>query len=231
MNKKQKSLLAVYAIVFVVFNILYFIIPFPKTPCVWTAYAFALVAVILGCGITFYAFKDTETLRSKVYGFPVFRIGYIYLFAQLIVSIVIFIINIFVVVPLWIGAALSVVILGLALIGVIATDNARDIIEDFEKKAEKATEKITYFKLDVSGIISVCRDADVKKKLNVLSDKLKYSDPVSSPKLAEAENKIAYEISQLSKIVNSESKDDVVSKIDDIIAMLENRNNMCKALK
>ena len=231
MNKKQKSVIAVYAIIFVVFNILYYCIPFPKLPSVWIAYVFSLISIILGYFITVYAFKNTTELRSKVYGFPIFRIGYLYLFAQIVLSCIVFLISCFVYIPLWLSVILSVLLLGAALIGVIAADNTRDVIEELETKSEIKTKKITYFNLDIAGLVSSCKDPEIKQKLEKLSEKFKYSDPVSSEELAETEAKIEKEIKVLSELLISGNTKSVISQIDLITGMLENRNRMCKALK
>ncbi len=231
MNKKFKSLIAVYAIIFVLFNILFFVIPFTKSTVIWLMYVFTIVSVVLGFGITVFAFKNDEDLRSKVYGYPVFRVGIIYTLLQLAVFFILCIINSLVHVPIWIGAVLGSILLAVALIGVIITDNVRDIVEAIDIKTEQKIKTITLFKLDISSLAGKCTDSDTRKKLLKLSDELRYSDPVSSDELAQAEHNIKAGIEELAVMLESGDKAKTEQKIEKISTMLADRNRRCKALK
>ncbi len=231
MGKKFKSVLAVYAILLLVFNFLFFLIPFAKNGAVWVMYPFTLVSLFLGCGITCYAFKSGASLRSKVYGYPVFRIGYVYTLAQLICCVIICAINAYKAVPLWLSAVICILILAAALIGVILTDNTRDTIEKIDKETAVKTRQMTYFKLDIASLADVCTDSEVKKRLSVLAEKLKYSDPVSCDELTEIEGEISNGVDELTQMINADSSDKVIDKINVLINMLADRNRRCKALK
>lgn len=231
MNKIQKSLISVCAIVFVVLSVLYFAIPFPKNTASWIAYTACVIAVVFVWFTANIAFKGTETLMSKVYGFPVFRIGYIYLIAQVIFTIILCCINIVYLVPAWIAVVISVIFLAMALIGIIVTDNARDVVEKIDMETESEINKVTYFKLDIAFVSDMCNDSELKKKLNVLSDKFRYSDPVSCDELTGIEKQIYDEIEKLKEIVKENNREAVEEKITYVTNLLEDRNRKCKALK
>ena len=57
MSKKRTSVIAVYAIVLVLFNVLFFAVPFAKAASGWVCWGFSLLAVILGCGVSLFAFS------------------------------------------------------------------------------------------------------------------------------------------------------------------------------
>lgn len=230
MNKSMKSLIAIYGIIFVIITVIGVAIPFEKTQSVIIAYGFSVISLIAGPIIFHYAFKGTETLTSKVYGFPIFRIGYIYTAIQMIFTILITIVSAFVNVPAWVSVVVSVLFMGGAAIGVIASDNARDIIENQEATDQIKTKTMTYFRLDISSVADMCSNADVKKKVMALSEKLKYSDPVSNEQLVEIESKILKEIGELKNIVNDDV-DKAIVKVDAINLLVDDRNRRCKALK
>lgn len=231
MNKAQKSLILVCVILLVVLSVLFFAIPFPKNASAWVAYVFSVIAVVFGWFVANIAFIGTETLQSKVYGFPVFRIGYIYVIAQVIFTVIVCIINIAYPVPVWVSIVVVVILLAMALIGVIAADNARDVVENIDEQVEVKTKNVTYFKLDMSSIVDICDDSELKKKLYSLSEKIKYSDPVSCDETVEIENKISYEIENLKNIVLENNKEVAIKKINYITNLLADRNRKCKALK
>ena len=230
-NKKKNSMIMIYAIIFILYNILFWVIPFPKNISSVITYIFTLAAIILSGFITDYAFKNTQTLKSKVYGFPIFRVGYIYLIAQVTFSVMVYLLNIFIKLPVWIAIVVSVIFLAMVLAGVILIDNTRDVVEEVEKKTEIQTRKMTYFRLDVAGLVDFCKDGEVKKKLAVLSEDFKYSDPVSNPELVEIEDKITKEVEELRNLIAQNDTAAMTEKIGHITILLKDRNRRCKALK
>lgn len=87
MNKKTKSAFLVYAIILAVYLVLFFVIPFPKGAVAWISFVFTIIAIVGGAGITYYAFSKGNDLKTKVYGFPVFRMGFVYSAVQLMLNL------------------------------------------------------------------------------------------------------------------------------------------------
>lgn len=230
MYKKNVSIMAVYAIIFVVYNILFWVIPFPKNTASIVVYIFSLVSIIAALGITYIAFKKGNDVKSKLYGFPVFKVGIMYMTIQILFGVIICIAGCFTEVPVWISVALSVILAGLVGVGVIATDNARDIVEKQEAETAKKTRNVTQFRLSVDNIIDICKDAELKKQLTSLADDIRYSDPVSAPELEEIEKKLIGAVDELKDLVaGGDGK--AVEKISEIKTMLVDRNRQCKAYK
>lgn len=229
--KKQKSVIAVYIILFILYSVIFFAVPFHKGETAWIAYVFSVIALVFSCVITIYSFSKSDDLRSKVYGFPVFRIGYIYLAVQMILGVILFVIGTFIDVPTWISVVTSIVLLGLALIGVIATDNARDIIEDEEESVAVKTQKMTYFRLDVEGLLEGCQDKELRKSLEHLLEEVRYSDPVSSEELKENEQRLTDTTSKLREEIFAGKVDDAKKTVELVEGLLADRNRRCKAGK
>lgn len=229
MSKKSRSVLAIYAIIFVAYCVLFFAVPFPKNGASLAAFAFSAVAIIAGCGISLYAFKN-EGLKSKIYGFPVFRIGFVYMIVQLIVGAVIIVISIFTELPLWIPVAASVLIMAFAGIGIIGSDNARDIITEQQEKTEQAISQMKTFRLDMGNIVEICSFPELKKPLQKLSDDFRYSDPVTSEELSGVEENLKAQVKALSALVNTD-KELAQKKISEVSALLADRNRRCRELK
>ncbi len=231
LNKRQISLIAVYVIVLIVFNVIFFAAPFEKNGCSWVMYAFSNVSIIFGLCISFYAFNSGNSedgLQSKVYGFPIFRVGIIYMVMQVAISIILFAIGHFTRVPTWVGVIVSVLLLGIAAIGVIATDNVRDIVEQNEKVVKEKTIQMRRFKLDFDGIAPYANDPELKKELEKLAEKVKYSDPVSSDDLQEIEEELQAETNNLRNLVKGGNVEEARAKLTLVSNILEDRNRRCK---
>lgn len=231
MNKKQKSIVLIYAILLFIFNIMFFLIPFRKNVPVWLEYVFTWCAFGASLYATFKAFENGKDVRSKLYGYPIFRVGYLCVIAQVVVCVVICSVNAFINVPVWIAAILSILILAFGAIGFIVTDNARDVIEQIEEQTDRATEAVTYFRLNVTSVCGYCKDSELKKKLEKLNEKFQYSDPVSSSELVEIENKIGEAIRKLETFVREGNVQKTEEYIYELDSMLADRNRLCKATK
>ena len=168
---------------------------------------------------------------SKFYGFPVFRIGVLYVVIQLALTVVIYIIGAFVDVPFWVGFLLSVLLGGAAAIGCITTDNARDIIEEIDNKTYEETKTVMFFQTDIADVLDLCKSEKARPVLAKLVNKFKYSDPVSSPETEESEVVIKNAIDDLRNSIRTLGDDDLLQKIENIDNLLSSRNRICEKSK
>lgn len=235
MNKFDKNTiknLTIFAVVLVIYNVLSFAIPFKHTPTFWGAYIFGMVSIILQLGIVLLAANGAETLRKKVYAFPVFRMGIIYLAVQLGVSLVFtvaanFIENF----PGWIVYVISVIILGVFIILVLLTDTAKDEIIKLEEEEERQTVQIKTFRINIDSIMRRVDDKELQKLLEKLSDTAKYSDPVSCEELYAIENEITEKIGELGSTIQIGDISYAKVLAGQIIDLFEDRNAQCKMYK
>lgn len=229
-SKKKNSLYIVFGIVAIVYMVSFCVIPFKKRAASWVAFVFGIIAIVGACAIVSYALSKGSELKSKVYGFPIISLGYSFFVAQLALVIIVSVAAAFVPTPVWIPLVISVLLIGLVSIGVIATENARDIIEAQDQNIINTTKQTTLFRLDVDSLLDGCIDADVRKKLEKLAEEFKYSDPVSSDELEGIEQEISNELDDL-RVVLSVNEDESKQRIDRIMNLLADRNRRCKAMK
>lgn len=230
-NKRIKSILLMHAIAMIVYIVLVTIMPFSKPAGSWVVFAFTILSFALGAAISIYAFDKGDTLVSKFYGYPVFRIGFLYTIIQIIASVLIFTVGAFVNLPYWVGLSVSILLLGIALVGVIVTDNARDYVEEIDTKTIITTGTFTRFNIDVADILDACNNPEVYEPLKKLNEKFKYSDRVSSPATEEKEEEIKQEIEKLKNIINNESTENIIDEIKLISNLLSSRNRICESGK
>lgn len=229
MNKKQKSTIAVFAILTIVYNVLFFSIPFPKNKTVWCGYVFTWVALAVSLYAVKMAFDSGKELESKVYGYPVFRIGVIYMIAQLIVGLFFDFLGLVLAVPMWILMVISVLMFGVALIGMIATDNARDIVEQTVEKNRAQIKPMKIFKLDIASLADMAENGVLKNSLKKLEEDIRYSDPVSNNNLQEIEGQIQGEIGILRGMLAAKGAEQtILEQIQKVKNLVEERNRMCK---
>lgn len=177
------------------------------------------------------AFNAKKTLVSKIYGYPIFRVGAVYALAQFVVGVIICAVAALVYVPYWIPLLLSIILLSTAAIGVIATDNTRDLVEQVDEAAVADTEKITHFQIDIAGIVDCCEDDTLKAELKKLDDALRFSDPVSNAHTKELEEKLVILLDELKVFIENSKFDEAAAYIKKISNALAKRNRICKVTK
>lgn len=231
LDKKAKSTIAVYTIILIVYVLAFLIVPFNKIAASWISFFFTVVAIVGSLFVCGYAFKTKETLVSKIYGFPIFRVGVFYALVQLGVGIVICAVSAFVAVPYWIAFLLSVILLGAAAIGIIIADNTRDLIEEIDDSVKEETENITFFQINIASIVDECENDEVKAELLKLNELFQLSDPVTNDNTKEIEATITTMLSELKTIIVDGSENDIKARIKKITNVLNERNRICKASK
>lgn len=231
-NKRKKSVVAIYIIVAVVYALLGAVIPvLHESATSWIVYGFTILSILAGMFITLFAFSKEETLISKFYGFPVFRIGEVYTATQIIVSIVICILDYFFDIPYWIGLGISILLLGATAVGVIAADNSRDYIEEIDAKEKSSTRTMTILQNEIVEIYELCKNEEAKDQLQKLVVKFKYSDPVSTSKSKIVEVDLSEELQKLERLVLGNDAEETLKQVDAVSQLLSSRNRICELSK
>ena len=109
MNKNAIRWWVVLGVVLVVYNVLAFALPFPKKAVFAVSYLFTMIAILAQIYVIRTAFYRGEGVKSKFYGFPIAKLGVIYLAVQLIAGLVFMALGL--IVPVWLPLALYVVLL------------------------------------------------------------------------------------------------------------------------
>ena len=227
MNKKVKSIIAVYAILLFVYAVLFVAIPFNKNTASWLSFAFTVVAIMSSLFICGFAFFKKQTLVSKIYGFPIFKLGILYASVQFIAGIIICVISAFVPVWSWIPVVIFVLLSGIVAIGIIAADNSRDFIEETDENTKNETLFIKSLTVDAEVLISQAENDVIKAECERVFEAIRYSDPVSKEELSSCESEIEEKFSEFTKATKENSPEEVKKLADEVILFVEKINKKC----
>ena len=233
MNKNLKKYIFVTLIICAIYSCLSFIVPFPhKSQTIfWISYIFGFLSIVVQPFIAIYGFKNSETLKSKLYGWPIIKLGYVYLIVQLSITLVSYIVGAFVEIPLWILLIINIIIICLTLIGLVINESYKDAIENIEINAPITTKFINDLKIDSEMLAKKDVPLELKEQLNKLADEIRYSDPVSTKQLTEIEDEINRKFIQLKEIIIIDKQFDAKEQIDNLILLIKERNKIAKANK
>ena len=229
MNKTKFRTGIVLAVVFVVFTVAAFAIPFRKNGIFWLSYVFGVAAIAAQIYVLQVAFSGQKSLRSKFYGFPIARVGVVYLIVQLVLSLVAMALA--AILPIWVAILADVVVLGAAAVGFVATDAMREEIQRQDTALKKDVSAMRTMQSMARSLAGQCGDAALAKDLEGLSEAFRYSDPVSSDGVMEAETELRRLLEELQKALVDQDYGAAGTLCRRTMAALNERNRLCKLNK
>ena len=190
----------------------------------WPAFVFAVIAILAQLYVAKKAFANGEGARSKFYGFPIARVGVIYLAVQVILWLACMALG--AILPAWVAVVFFVVILA-AAIGFIAVDTIRDEVERQDTALKEDVTAMRALQSKTASIAAQCQDPPLKKVLTSLAEQFRFSDPVSSADTAEAEAGLNELVDLLQAAVVEHDPDSALALVPRIEAALAERNRLC----
>lgn len=225
MPKNKTRMLLLLVIVFAVFSVIAFAVPFRKTTVFWLAYIFGLVAIATQAYIQPKAFAE-EGARSKFYGFPIARVGVYYLAVQLVLSLVFMALA--TVCPVWVELIVFVLLLAVVGVGLIATEAVKEEVERQDVKIKADVALMRGLQSKTSTMASLCAGAPYEAAVKQFAEQVRFSDPVSGPHLAEIEHELSDAIDLLQQAVVDGDADSVETLCKKASVTLTERNRQCK---
>ena len=222
MKKNSTKGYVILGILFVLISIIAFAVPTVKTATFWITYVFTAAAFAAQIVIWKTALGKGETLKSKFLGFPVVHIGIVYTVIQVIAFAVFMFVP---TLPTWSAIVVCSVIAGISAVCMISADAGRNEIERVEAKVQKKVFYIRELQADIELLADNETNADVKKALTQLAEKIRFSDPMSNEQLADLEDKISTKIEELK---TNSSQLEIITELN---SLLDERNKKCKILK
>lgn len=229
MTKNQKRILAVIVIMLIVFSVIAFALPFKKNAVFLLSYLFGVLAIGIQLYVLKVAFAGADTVKSKFYGFPIARIGAIYMAVQILFSVTFMALA--AIAPAWLVILSGVLGFAAAAIGFIGADAMRDEVERQDVKLKADTSCMMTLRSKVYSLVDRCEDAEAKKALASLADEFRYSDPVSEEALITIEYELEKAVSSLQGAVSSGDSNQIKVSCKNISTLLSERNRLCKLSK
>lgn len=229
LNEKEKKGLVVLALLFVVYTLIVLAVPFAKGGMFWLTYLFTAAAFGVQAYVFKLSFEKEAGAKSKFYGFPIARVGVLYLAVQLVLGLVFMALA--AVAPVWLALVLYLALLVAAAVGVIATDSIRDEVERQDTQLKKNVATMRALQSKAAALPARCEDAAAKAALEKLAEEFRYSDPVSASALTDLETDMAATMEELSVAVTDGDNAAVLALCKKISATLAERNRLCKLNK
>ena len=233
MKKSFKAYVVIWAIFLAVFNVICFVTPGEAAGmskfggAFWIGYIFITLAFIgqLVCAVM--AFKEKST-QKFFYKLPLITVSYTGLVLTIIVGAVCMAIpNL----PNWVGIIACLLVLAFNAVAVIKANVAAEVVSDIDDKIKAQTAFVKISTVETQNILNRAKTEKVKAECKKVYEAIRYSDPMSSPALAEEEAEISAKIRNLKAAVLSGEDETAISTAQDLLLLIGERNNKCKLLK
>lgn len=226
--KNRRSVLAVGAILLAVVLLIAFAVPFARTGVFYIALGFEIAAFLVALFAAHVAFEKGEDTRSRFYGFPIARIGAVYLIAETALSLILMALSR--ICPAW-AAVAQAILLAAAAVGMISADALRSEAVRQDVKLKTDVSRMRTLQSRALTLPGRAANAETKRALNALSDAMKYSDPVSSEATAEAEETLASLLDEIEKSLVGGDEAAAGALCAQAGAALTERNRICRLNK
>lgn len=213
------------AIILAVYSIVAFAAPFKMTTVFWIAYIFGVIAIAYQIYVFRISFAQGEDVKSKFYGFPIARIGVVYMAIQLVLSLIEMCLASFI--PTWIVIIINIIPIAVASIGCIAADVMRDEIVRQDIQLKQDVSRMRALQSLSASLVGQCSDNMLKGDIQKLADEFKFSDPVSSEATLEMEAELDIQIKELQKTLIDGDSESAKSLCVKLLAALSERNRVC----
>lgn len=225
MKKDMLRAILVAAVVFAVYNLVAFVVPFAHTAAFWVSYVFTLLAFPVVAASIYIAFLKNPDAKSRFYGFPIARIGVIYGIGQLAVSLLVMALA--AIIPWWLPMLVYAIGFGAAVIGLVGAEAVVDEIRELDTKLKKDVSLMRALQSKVSQLAAQTDDPAIL----ALAEEFRYSDPVSSNAIADAEADLAAAVDQLQAAYIDGDNEVLPQLCRKTSALLSERNRLCKLNK
>lgn len=204
-------------------------VPFVKNAAYWLSFVFTLLAFAAQLYVFKISFRNGESVRSKFYGFPIARIGVMYLAVQLVLGLLVMALAKWL--PAWIGVILFVIVLAVAAVGCIAADMMRDEVERQDVQLKKDVSHMRAMQSKANALVNQCDKPEIKTELEKLAEDFRFSDPVSSEALADIEASLSACLDELQRSLTDGDMDSAAVLCRRAKTALAERNRLCKLNK
>lgn len=227
MKKSFKLYIIIWIISIVTFNIISFVVPTAQIGSFWVGYTLITLMFIVQL-ICSYLFFKQDTKEKIFLNIPIITISYLALFVSIIVgSIFMAITNL----PIWIAITISSLVTAFYLIAVISMKPAIDNIENTDKKVKVQTLFIKSLNIDAQTLKQKASNNEIISIAEKVCEAIRYSDPVSDESLASCENQITLKFKEFEKSVIENNTEVAEKTSNELIILINDRNQKCKLLK
>ncbi len=233
--KRANKYYSIYtAIIFALFNVIAFATPSriagasKYTEQFWIGYLAVVIALLIQTFIANAALGEDDTKETTFLNLPLLSINYSMMMA-------IFAVGLFVMfnpnVKPWQAIIALSVILAFSGFAYVRAFAHKDLSSQVTNKIKAQTAFIKFLTIDAQCLVTTAKDEETKNIATKVFEAIRYSDPMSSDLLADIEASMKSSFEDFKIALNNDDATQIQETSKKLLALIQNRNTKCKALK
>jgi hypothetical protein len=219
-HKNIQLLLMVYVVVFVVYNIILFLIFNDKGTVFWINYGFLVVAFVTQLLSLLLSVKKPN-VETIFFGIPLISLSFFYLMSTVVVSLLfMFYQQIGTTITIIIHLIIFTIFFVIAVLALMA----KDAIIDLNETVKTTVQAHKNQNIDVESLMSYAKSPTSKEALRKLSEVIKYSDPITNESVAKLDDLIKLKIDELKLQLELNNDNSIKSICNEIESIYKERN-------
>ncbi len=222
-----------WAVAFIVINLVIFIMPNMVTGINKVTGSFFVGYILidiafLGQLLCSYIFFKEDRKEKVFLNLPIITISYSALIVSLIVGIICMVVPGF---PFWLGVIICLLVLGFYAISIVKAKAAGQMVGDIDDKIKEQTVFIKSLTADSQSLINYAKNDKSKAMCEKVFEAIRYSDPMSCDAISSIETEITLRFNDFAKMVKEEKEEGLEKLCDEILVLINDRNQKCKLFK
>ena len=232
MKKAFNFYFIIWAVLFALFNVISFVSVGwagveKYTSSFWIGYVFITLTFFGQIICSYIALKDSD-IKKTFYNISLISTSYTGLILSFVFGGLCMLIS---PLPYWVGIILCAIVLAINVISVVKASAASDAVNSIDEKIKVNTFFIKSLTVGAEGLVSRAGNETVKAVCKKVYEAVRYSDPMSNGALYYIESEITVKFSKLSEAVANNNSEATNQIAEELIILLNDRNQKCKLLK
>lgn len=232
MTKVFQCYFIIWAVLFVLFNVISFVSVGwsgieKYTSSFWIGYVFITFAFI-GQIICAYLALREKNITKTFYKISLVTTSYIGLILSFIFG---GLCMIFSLLPYWVSIILCTTVLAFNSVAVVKASVGIDLVNDINDKIKDRTSFIRSLTIDAERLVTHAKSEFIKEECKKVYEVVRYSDPMDNDILNSIESEININFTKFSQAIDENDFEKVSEIAEKLIILFDNRNKNCKLLK
>jgi hypothetical protein len=219
-HKNIQLLMMIYAVVFVVYNIILFLIFNDKGTVFWINYGFLIVAFVTQLLSLLFSLKKPN-IETIFFGIPLISLSFFYLMSTVVVSLLFMFYQ---QIGITITVIIHLIIFTIFFVIAVLALMAKDAIIDLNESVKITVQTHKNLNIDVDSLMSYAKNPTSKEAIRKLSEIIKYSDPMSNESVAKLDELIKLKIGEMKLQLELNNDNSIKSTCSEIESLYKERN-------
>ena len=211
------------------FNLIAFITPGENKydTLFWVGYAMITATFIGQLACTYYLF-NADSLQKTFYNISLYSVSITALIAMLVVGGICMAVD---GIPTWLGVIGCAVVLVIYIVAVVKAVVVVDAVSAIDKKIKVKTVFVKMLTADALTLTTKTAGTEMEGLAPKVYEASRYRDPMSDEALAGVEQRMTQKFEELSNAVDAKDIALAATCADQMVLLVNERNNKCKVLK